>query len=107
VASEAYPGEPEIPCFKPAPLKNGPRPILSQLNNGTVSMKLDQPATSDGSIADRGCRDERTMPALVSTRLCLFIRFGCDSAACQDSPQNGEPANELKRILLAQGPPTS
>src|SRR5262245_113467 len=30
------------------PCRNAPRPILSQLNNRPISMKLNQPATSDG-----------------------------------------------------------
>ena len=33
--------------FSPA-VENASRPILRQLNNGPVSMKLDQPPASDG-----------------------------------------------------------
>src|SRR5215475_6556787 len=50
--------------LKPAPLKNAPRPILRQLNNGPVATKLDRPAAFDGpQQTGTGGTVERTMPA--------------------------------------------
>jgi hypothetical protein len=44
--------------------KNAPRPIFSQLNNGPVATKLDQPAAIDGpQQTGTASMRERTMAA--------------------------------------------
>jgi hypothetical protein len=59
VASSPDPGRPEIPHIKTPTFKNAPRPILGQLNDRPVAMKLDQPAAIDGPTADPHHRDGR------------------------------------------------
>jgi hypothetical protein len=48
VALGPDPRGPEIPNIKTPAVDNALRPILSQLNDGPVATKLDQPATIDG-----------------------------------------------------------
>jgi len=43
-----HPRKPEILCIRAPPFNDALRPILNQLNNGSVAMKLDQPAAIDG-----------------------------------------------------------
>ena len=40
-ARAQQPGKIALSCLKTSPVKNAPRPILSQLNNRPISMKLD------------------------------------------------------------------
>ena len=47
MASGSDPGQPDLPSTKTPTVKNALRPILRQLNNGPVSMKLDQPPAID------------------------------------------------------------
>jgi hypothetical protein len=54
VASGSDPGQPDICSIKASAVKNAPRPILRQLNNGPVTMKLDQSTAIDGSPAPPG-----------------------------------------------------
>jgi len=52
VASGTDPGRPEIPNIKTPAVDNALRPILSQLNDSPVAMKLDQSAAVD-ALPDR------------------------------------------------------
>jgi hypothetical protein len=64
VASSPDPGRPEIPYIKTPTFKNAPRPILGQLNDRPVAMKLDQPAAIDGPQQTRTTGTvERTVAA--------------------------------------------
>jgi hypothetical protein len=65
VASGPDPGRPEIPHIKTQAVDNALRPIFSQLNNGPVATKLDQPAAAiDGPQQTGTARTvERTMAA--------------------------------------------
>jgi len=54
----------DIPCIRAPPVKNALRPILRQLNNAPVAMKLDQPPAID-ELQQTGAAGtvERTMAA--------------------------------------------
>src|SRR5262249_45544620 len=63
------------------PCRNAPRPILSQLNNRPISMKLNQPATSDGpQETGSATMHQRTMEAAAEQgqRIPPF----CSGALC-------------------------